>query len=119
MAVFIKKENLGSGPGRPDTFRVRKGELKGGVSFGVMADAFNKAKEAKKAALEQKYEGNAERQRWHTLTKEEKARDAIDRMIPTTKAIEEMRNGGKEVSADEARRAAEKIAYKSDRIKEE
>lgn len=117
MAVFIKKSNLGSGPPRPDTFRLGRENFKGGTKFGVMADAFARAREQKKAELDEKLEGNAEVQRWRTLTAEEKARDAITRMIPTTKAIEEQRTG-KECSHEDARKLAESVAYKSDRIKD-
>lgn len=117
MAVFIKKDRLGSRP-PPDTMRIGKANFKGGTGFGIMADAFAKAREAKKAELNEKFESNAEAQRWRTLTTEEKARDAIERMVPTTKAVLEAETG-KEASYEDARKRAESVAYKSEKLKDE
>lgn len=117
MAVFIKKERLGSGAsqpqGRPGQILHRIEKLS---SFQALKESYAQAKEAQAAELKDKYESNAEVQRWRTqMTKEEKARDAIERMIPTAKAVEEMRSGGKEVSYEDARRKAEQIAYQAER----
>ena len=118
MAVFIKRERLGSRP-PPDRMRVPTSEFRGkGVKFGVMAEAFEKAREDFKDRLDQKKEDNAEVQRWRTqMTPEERSRDAIERMIPTAKAVQELRTG-KECSHEDARKMAENIAYKSDRLKD-
>jgi hypothetical protein len=51
------------------------------------------------------------------MTSEERARNAIDLMIPHAKERLRMKNGGREVSTDEARKYAENLAYRSDRDK--
>lgn len=117
MTVFIKKERLGSRP-PPDTMRIGKRNFNGGVGFGIMSEAFAKAKAQKKAELDEKLESNAEVHRWRTLTPEEKARDAIERMVPTTKAVLEAETG-REASYEDARKRAESVAYKSDKLKDE
>lgn len=116
MAHFIRKERLGSNP-PPDKFRVGRGELRGGVKFGVMGVALEKAKADQKAQMDETYESNAEVQRWRgQMTPEERTRDAIERMVPTTKVVQEMREG-REVTHEEARKVAENLANKSDRQK--
>jgi hypothetical protein len=107
VAVFIKKERLGSAPPRSITSAVERTQ-----AFQVAKVEYAKAKAQKAAELKGKYEGNSEVQRWRTqMTQEERTRDAIERMVPTTKAVGELRNGGKEVSYEEARRSAENLAY--------
>jgi hypothetical protein len=75
------------------------------------------AKAARARNLKESYEGNAEVQRARTMTSEERARNAIDLMIPHAKERLRMKNGGREVSTDEARKYAENLAYRSDRDK--
>lgn len=112
MAVFIRKERLGSGPAP----KVERKSFRKGVKFGVMAEAFEKAKEKKAQELEDKYESNAEVQQWRRMTREEQVRSAIDRMTPTGMAIESMRQG-KEVTEEVGRKYAERIASKAERKK--
>jgi len=118
MAVYIKKENLGSGPKpRSQGPRSLTRNIEGMKTFQQLQESYAQAKAEAAATAKEKYESNAEVQRWRTqMTKEERVRDAIDRMIPTTKAVEEMRRGGNEVSYEDARKKAEEIAYKSERI---
>lgn len=136
MAIYIKKERLGSGPPpRPQ----RRGTMVpvGGQKapqhpvsilntiesmpgFQALKESYAESRAEKAAALKEKYEANAEVQRWRTqMTPEERTRDAIERMVPTTKEVLKLRNGNKDVSYEEARKKAEDIAYKSDKQKKD
>lgn len=87
-------------------------------AFQALQSSYAQAKEVRKEAMKDKWESNAEVQRWRTqMTPEERTRDAIERMIPTTKEVLKMRNGGKDVSHEEGRAKAVEIAQKSDRQK--
>ena len=119
MAVFIKKQNLGSGP-RPQNPRDITRRIEGMKTFQQLQQSYAQAKASAKEEAKEKYESNADVQRWRTqMTQEERVRDAIERMVPTTRAVEEMRRGGNEVSYEDARKKAEEIAYKSERKKSE
>lgn len=128
MAVYIKKDRLGSGPA-PRTQGPRQrsaptGGIMGAVESSQVFQSTQKALgEARAEAvknLTDKYESHPDVQRWRTqMTPEERTRDAIERMVPTTKAVAELRNGNKEVSYEDARSVAEKLAYKSERKKKE
>lgn len=128
MAIFIKKERLGSTP-PPRTRIIRPssgpragitGAVEASSLFKSTQEALNEARNRASSDLKDKYESQADVQRWRTqMTPEERTRDAIERMVPTTKAVAELRNGNKEVSYEEARGLAEKIAYKSERKKKE
>lgn len=118
MAVFIRKERLGSSP-----VPKRRSGIAGTVErtkiFQVAQAEYAKLKADQAADLKGKYESNSEVQRWRAqMTQEERTRDAIERMVPTTRAVAELRNGGKEVSYEEARRSAENLAYLSEKKKE-
>jgi hypothetical protein len=116
MAVFIKKQNLGSAP-PPDRFRLREMPKGRTQKFGVMAEAIQKAQEVAAQKRDEQYEANADVQRWRgQLNDEQRGRDAIDRMIPTAQAVLEARTG-KEATHEEGRKFAEEIAYKGDRQK--
>lgn len=115
MAVFIRKERLGSRPPSRVTGVVERSPI-----FHAVRQEYAKSKKRSEEALKEKYEANAEVQRWRTqMTPDERARDAIERMVPTARAVQEMRSGGKEVSYEEARKKAESIAYLSERKKKE
>lgn len=115
MAVYIKKENLGSRSQNPRDITRRIENMK---TFQQLQQSYAEAKSQAAQGAKQQYESNADVQRWRTqMTKEEKVRDAIERMVPTTRAVEEMRRGGNEVSYEDARKKAEEIAYKSERQK--
>lgn len=121
MAVFIKKENLGSKP--PPKPQRRVGimtAVENLPSFQAMKESYARAKEERKEAMQEKWDSNAEVQRWRNqMTPEERTRDAIERMVPTTKEVLKMRNGGNEVSYEDGRKKAEEIAYKSERQKKD
>lgn len=117
MAVFIKKENLGS---RPPPRKGIMRTVESLQSFQALKEHYAQQKSEAAASLKEKYDSNAEVQRWRTqMTPEEKARDAIERMVPTTKEVLKMRNGGKDVSYEDGRKKAEEIAYKSERQKKD
>jgi hypothetical protein len=120
MAVFIKKENLGSGSprgNRPGSITRKVENLK---TFQQLQQSYAEAKVEAQQSMKDKYESNAEVQHWRTqMTPEQRTRDAIERMIPTTRTVAEMRNGGKEVSYEDARKLAENIAYKAETNKKE
>ena len=122
MAVYIKKDRLGSRPpprpeGRGKGIMHTIESLPG---FQALKDSYAQAKEVRKEALKEKWESNAEVQRWRNqMTPEERTRDAIERMVPTTKEVLKMRNGGKDVSYEEGRQKAVEIAEKSDRQKKD
>jgi hypothetical protein len=116
MAVFIKRERLGSiSPSREARLTQK---IESMPAFQVMQSQLSQANQQAQKKAKGKWDDNAEVQKWRTLTPEEKARDAIDRMIPTTKQITELRTG-KECSFEDARKVAENLAYKSDAQKEE
>ena len=127
MAVFIKKDRLGSGrPPREE--RASGASRPRGImhtveslpSFQALKESYAQAKAERAAELKEKYESNAEVQRWrHQMTPEERTRDAIERLVPTAKEVLKMRNGGHEVSYEDGRKKAEEIAYKSDRQKKD
>lgn len=112
MAVFIPRNRLGDRAQKQHEQRLTQ-RIEGLSSFKALRNSLAQSKEEAKAGLKEKYEGNAEVQRWRTLTKEEQARDAIERMIPTTKQVQEMRTG-QECTHENARKVAETLAYKSD-----
>lgn len=118
MAIFIKKDRLGSGaPQRPRGIMRSVESLS---SFQALKEYYAQAKEERKEVIKEKWESNAEVQRWRNqMTPEERTRDAIERMIPTTKEVLKMRNGGHEVSYEEGRAKAVEIADKSDRQKKD
>lgn len=116
MTAFIKRDRLGSNP--PPRGIMRTVERL--PSFQALKEHYAQAKEERKVALKEKWESNAEVQRWRNqMTPEERTRDAIERMVPTTKEVLKMRNGGKDVSYEDGRKKAEEIAYKSERQKKD
>jgi hypothetical protein len=116
MAVFIQKSRLGSGsPPREERLKQR---IESTPGFRALRSRLAEAKEERKEQLKEKWEGNSEVHRWRGMTKEEQAREAIERMVPTTKAVQETRTG-RECSYEDARKEAEKIAYRSDADKSE
>ncbi len=122
MAIFIRKDRLGSSPPpRPGPRgRTTMNTIESLPAFQALQSSYAQAKEVRKEAMKDKWESNAEVQRWRTqMTPEERTRDAIERMIPTTKEVLKMRNGGKDVSHEEGRAKAIEIAQKSDRQKKD
>lgn len=137
MAVFIPKHRLGSGsptsqgssgsrgPRGPMRIKAQHPQqitntIENLPGFQALKESYAEAKAERAKELKDKYESNADVQRWRTqLSPEQRTRDAIERMVPTTRAVEEMRRGGKEVSYEDARKKAEEIAYKSDKQKAE
>ena len=126
MAVYIKKERLGSGPppGRREAHtsgRYRPGltqAIESLPGFKALQDAMAVEKAKAAEGMKEKWDSNAEVQRFRTLTPEEKAREAIDHMMPTAKAVATSRKGS-EATHEEARAVAEGIANLSDRKKSE
>lgn len=122
MAVYIKRNRLGSRPPPRPEGRGRgiMHTIESLPGFQALKDSYAQAKEERKEALKEKWESNAEVQRWRNqMTPEERTRDAIERMVPTTKEVLKMRNGGHEVSYEEGRAKAVEIAEKSDRQKKD
>ena len=124
MAVFIKKNRLGSGPPpRPERASRPRGimhTVESLPTFQALRESYAQAKAEKAAELKEKYESNAEVQRWRNqMTPEERTRDAIERLVPTAKEVLKMRNGGHEVSYEEGRKKAVEIAEKSDKQKKD
>jgi len=122
MAVFIKKDRLGSGrPPREERTSRSKGimhTVESLPTFQALKESYAQAKAERAAELKEKYESNAEVQRWrHQMTPEERTRDAIERLVPTAKEVLKMRNGGKDVSYEDGRKKAVEIAEKSDKQK--
>jgi hypothetical protein len=81
--------------------------------FKALRSRLAEAKEERKESLKGKWDETAEVQRWRSMTKEEQARDAIDRLAKTTKAIQENKTG-KDCTFEDARKVAENIAYRTD-----
>ena len=115
MAVYIPRNRLGSGPRNLERGLTQR--IEGMPQYQAIRNSLAGAKSQAESGLKEKFESNAEVQRWRTLTQEEKMRDAIDRMIPTAQQVQELRTG-KECSADDARSYVEGLAYKSDKDKE-
>jgi hypothetical protein len=89
-------------------------------TFQALKESYAQAKAERAAELKEKYESNAEVQRWRNqMTPEERTRDAIERLVPTAKEVLKMRNGGHEVSYEEGRKKAVEIAEKSDKQKKD
>lgn len=132
MAVFIKRDRLGSRPPLREVSRSqvlsreRQGTQQKGQtltqiissmpSFKALEQSMAQAKEKQAESLKGKWDDNAEVQNWRTKTEEEKGRDAIDRMMPTAREVVEMRKGG-EATHEEVKKYVETLAYKSDRQK--
>jgi heme-degrading monooxygenase HmoA len=123
MTAFIKKERLGSTPPPAEGRSRGRGimtTIESLPGFQAMKESYAQAKEERREALKEKWESNAEVQRWRNqMTPEERTRDAIERMVPTTKEVLKMRNGGKDVSYEDGRKKAVEIAEKSDRQKKD
>jgi hypothetical protein len=120
MAVYIKKDHLGSQP-QPRPARNPRAivnTIESLPAFQALKESYAQSKAGKAAQLKEKYESNAEVQRWRNqMTPEERTRDAIERMVPTTKEVLKMRNGGNDVSYEDGRKKAEEIAYRSEKDK--
>lgn len=114
MAVFIKRERLGSRPPPRET-RLKQ-TIESLPTFRALQQSLAVAKGEKQADLQEKWESNAEVQEWRRKTSEEKGREAIERMVPTAKEVVSMRKGS-EATYEEARSYAEGLANKSDRQK--
>lgn len=115
MAVFIPRNRLGDRAQKQHESRLTQ-RIEGMQQFKALRSKLAEAKEERVGQLKEKFEGNAEVQNWRTKTDEEKKRDAIERMVPTTKQVTEGRTG-KECSYEDARKVAEDIAYKADKKK--
>lgn len=112
MATYIKKEHLGS---RPPPKKGIMRTVESLPTFQALQQHYAQQKAQAAADLKGKYESNAEVQRWRTqMTPEERTRDAIERLVPTAKEVLKMRNGGHEVTHEEARKKAVEIAHKSE-----
>jgi hypothetical protein len=117
MAVYIKKDRLGSGAQSPRRNpRSIMHTIESLPTYQSLKESYAQAKEEKAASLKEQYESSGEVQRWNTqMTPEERTRDAIERMVPTAKEVVTMRNGGKEATYEESRKYAEGLAYKSEK----
>lgn len=116
MAVYIPKHRLGDGGGD----RRERGltqRIEAMPQYQALRSGLAQSKERAASGLKAKFDENAEVHRWRTLTPDEKVRDAVERMVPTTKQVQELRTG-QECSYEDARKVAEEIAYKADRDKE-
>src|SRR4051794_28125539 len=116
MAVFIKKENLGSKP--PPKVRPLKGSTFSNLpGFRQVQQQFEAAAAEKAEERKEKWEGNAEVQRRRAMTQEERSRGAIERVAKNLKEYADQKSGG-DTSYEESRQKAEKLAYKTDRQKD-
>ena len=110
MAVFIRKERLGSRP-EPRSLTQR---IESTTGFKALRNTYAEAKEKQVAELRDKYEGNAELQHRRSMTQEERSREAIDRMIPAFQDLERNRTG-ETITHEEGRKRAEKLAERHDK----
>ena len=119
MAVFIKRERLGSNARppvtykRPDTFRLLKSEFAGGITLGEKIAQVEGRKAENRERLREEYESNAEVQHHRTLTPEEKMRTGMDACMEGAKAVVSMRKGS-EATHEETHRYVEGLANKLD-----
>lgn len=112
MAVFIKKDRLGSGSPRKSMMHT----IESLPTYRALKEQYAQAKKQQESSLKQKYESQAEVQRWRTqMSPEQRTREAIERMVPTAKEVVSMRKGGQEASYEEGRKYAESLAYKSEK----
>lgn len=118
MAVFIRKENLGSSSGQSIMAHQMRRKIESLPGFKAIQQNLAEIKEAKASKLKEKYESNSEVQRWRTMNKDEQTREAINRMIPTAAAVRKGQTG-KDSTHEEARKVVEDIANLSDRKKTE
>lgn len=113
MAIYIRRDRLGS---NSDANERLKRAVESRQDFRIMQDALSKANAKRQKQIANSYDENAEVQRRRAMSSDERAVDAIETMIPTTKAVQEARTG-KECSHEDARKVAENIAYKGERKK--
>lgn len=111
MAVFIPKNRLGSGT--PPRERRMMQRVESTPGFQNLQRQLAEAKQQRQEAMDKNWDNNAEVQRWRGMSKEEQSREAIERLVPTAKAVQESKTG-KECSYEDARKAAENIAYRKD-----
>ena len=120
MAVFIRKERLGSNARppvsyrRPDTIRLLKSEFAGGITLGEKIAQVEGRKTENRERLREEYESNAEVQRHRTqLNDEQRMREGMDACMEGAKAVVSMRKGA-EATHEEAHRYVEGLANKLD-----
>jgi Tfp pilus assembly protein PilO len=86
--------------------------------YRAMRERLAQEKARRAATLKEKFDSNAEVQRWrHQMTKDDRTMDAIERMVPTAKEVLKMRNGGRDVTYEQARAKAIEIATRAERDK--
>jgi hypothetical protein len=115
MAVFIRRERLGSKP--PPRTRVVRGQTFSTLpAFQQVQQAFSEAAADQAEARQEKWESNAEVQSRRRMTQEERSRGAIERVAKNLKEYADQK-AGCDTSFEDARQKAERIAYKTDRQK--
>lgn len=115
MAVFIKRDRLGSTP-QPRVRPIRTSTLSNLPGFREVQQHFEDAAAKIAEERKEKWEGNAEVQQRRRMTQEERSRGAIERVAKNLKEYADQKAGG-ETSFEDARKKAENIAYKRDRQK--
>lgn len=70
-----------------------------------------------KEQRDEEYRSNAQVQRWNSLTKEERAREAIDKSTESIRTFNDWKEG-RDTTEEEARKKAVELARRSDRDKE-
>jgi len=111
MAVFIKKERLGSGAA-PRV--VRNPTLASLPAFQKVQQQYEEVAARKAEVRKQAWDGNAEVQHRRAMTQEERSRGAIDKVAKNLKELADQQQGT-ETSFEEARERAVRIARKTDR----
>ena len=115
MAVFIKRDRLGSRP--PPRVRALRGTTLSSLpAFQEVQRRYEEAAAEKAEVRKETWEGNAEVQQRRRMTQEERSRGAIERVAKNLKEYADQKAGG-DTSFEDARRKAESIAYKRDRQK--
>jgi hypothetical protein len=101
----------------PERLQVLTQQLSQTPAFKAMCARYDRAIAQQRQEQKDKYENHPDVIAWRNMTKEARAKDAIDRMTKVKKDMDELRTG-KDVSDAEARDYAVGLAEKSDKQKQ-
>lgn len=92
--------------------------IESSAQYKAMKEGLAQEKQRRASNLKEKFDSNAEVQRWrHQMTRDDRTFDAIERMVPTAKEVLKIRNGGNDVTYEQARAKAIEIATRAERDK--
>lgn len=84
--------------------------------FQAMQKRFNEAAKQHRANIKDKWDGNAEQQRKASMSRDDRAREAVEQMVPKIKEFNDFKSG-RDTSESEARKKATELAETANRNK--